>query len=417
MHGHSQKVSIFIVLTVDSVVNGLFIPISLLYLSATSGESLVQVGTLLSIAGFISLPLPLWIGRLVDGVGPKQVVLVAQLLQAAGFAGYLATRSPTTLFGAAVVASMGQRAFWSSIFTLVSHLADGDPDARARERWFGIIGSLRAAGYGIGALVAGIVLSTKSDLASRGAIGADVLLLLVAAVLVGAGIPGASATGPRHSGPQQSRGYQVLWTDRPYLGLVGLNTVFALCNVMLSIAFPPFVTHRLPSMAWLIGPLLAMNTVVQAVLQPLVVRLIRPLSRDKSLRLAGALWASWACLTVIPSWGPRSTVLPCFVLAVLCYSAAQLLHSPVSNALAADAAPADVRGRYLAVFQSSFAIATAIAPTMFSTLFEISSSAPWLGLMLLALLAIPATSFLASRLPESALLGGVKDTDREVKVG
>ncbi|WP_181805022.1 MFS transporter [Streptomyces shenzhenensis] len=391
----------------DSVVTGLFVPMSLLYLSATSGESLVRVGILLSVAGAITLPFPLWVGRLVDGVGPKRVVLVAQLLQAAGFAGYLVTTSPTMLFIAAVVTSLGQRAFWSSIFTLVSYLADGDSDARARERWFGVIGSLRAAGYGVGALTAGVILSMKSNLASRGAIGADVLLLLVAAVLVGAGIPGRAAPSAGRDREHQERGYRVLWADRPYLGLVALNTAFALCNVMLGIAFPPFVTHRLPSMIWAIGPLLAANTIVQAIFQPMVVRLIRSLSRDRSLCLAGALWASWACLTIAPEWAPRVIWLPCLTIAILCYSAAQLVHSPVSNALAADAAPADVRGRYLAIFQTSFAVATVVAPIMFSILFEKSSYAPWTTLALLGLLTIPATLFLASRLPKPALLGGV----------
>ncbi|WP_051864901.1 MFS transporter [Streptomyces griseus] len=402
-----EKVSIFLVLMTDSVVNGLFVPMSLLYLSATSGESLVRVGTLLSIAGAITLPLPLWVGRLVDGVGPKRVVLVAQLLQAAGFAGYLVTTSPTMLFLAAFVTSLGQRAFWSSVFTLVSYLADGDSDARARERWFGVIGSLRAAGYGVGALTAGVILSMQSNLAWRGAIAADVLLLVAAAVLVGAGVPDRAAPSAGHDGEHHERGYRVLWADRPYLGLVALNTVFALCNVMLGIAFPPFVTHRLPSMIWAIGPLLATNTIVQAIFQPLVVRLIRPFSRDRSLCLAGSLWASWACLTMAPEWAPRVMWLPCLVTAILCYSAAQLVHSPVSNALAADAAPDHVRGRYLAIFQTSFAVATVVAPLMFSVLFEQSSSAPWASLVLLGLLTIPTTLFLASRLPKSALLGRV----------
>jgi MFS family permease len=410
---HIEKISIFLILAVDSLANGLFIPISMIYLSTISGESLVQVGTLLSIAGLISLPLPLWIGRLVDQTGPKKVVLVAQLLQAAGFAGYLVAWGRGAIFFAALVVSLGQRAFWSSVFTLVSYLADGDRDARAREKWFGIIGSLRAAGYGVGALAAGIILSTESRAASRGAITADALLLVFAAVVVRVGVPDKAALVKEYREQEQKRGYRILWSDRPYLGLVALNTLFALCNVMLSIAFPPFVARQLPSMMWLVGPLLAINTVVQAIFQPLVVRLIRPHPRHRSLCLAGALWAAWACLTFFPTWTPRVTWIPCLTLAILCYSAAQLVHSPVSNALAADAAPADIRGRYLAIFQFSFAVAGVIAPTMFSALLEVSSLAPWVSLAALSVLAIPITMLVASRLPESALLAGMKERDSQ----
>jgi predicted MFS family arabinose efflux permease len=156
------------VLAVDSLVNGLFVPLSMLYLSASSGASLVRVGTLLSLAGPVSLPLPLWIGGLVDRLGPKPIVLVAQLLQAAGFLGYLMVRSSGAILLAATVAAMGQRAFWSSAFTLVSDLSDRDPGGHSRERWFGITGSLRAVGYGVGAVVAGVALSAKSGPVYRG---------------------------------------------------------------------------------------------------------------------------------------------------------------------------------------------------------------------------------------------------------
>ncbi|MGW3102931.1 hypothetical protein [Streptomyces sp. NPDC001100] len=94
---------------------------------------------------------------------------MAQLLQAAGFLGYLVVRDGAGILLAATVASLGQRAFWSSAFTLVSNLSDRDPGGHSRERWFGVIGSLRALGYGLGAVVAGVALSVKSDLVYRGA--------------------------------------------------------------------------------------------------------------------------------------------------------------------------------------------------------------------------------------------------------
>ena len=222
-------------------------------------------------------------------------------------------------------------------------------------------------GYGIGAVVAGVALSVKPGLVCRGAIGACACLLLVAAVLLERGVPRSVTLKEKPANDEAGgRGYRVLWADRPYLALVGLNTV------------------------------------VQAALQTSVVRLIRPLPRPVSLCLAGVLWASWAALTAGPLWLPRASWVPCLTVAVLCYSAAQLVHSPVSNALSADAAPADVRGRYIAVFQYSFAIATVVAPLLFSALFDLSSVAPWATLAALALLTVPGMPALAPRLPRAA---------------
>ncbi|WP_328785546.1 hypothetical protein OHT68_48185 [Streptomyces canus] len=103
---------------------------------------------------------------------------------------------------------------------------------------------------------------------------------------------------------------------------------------------------------------------------------------------------------------PRALWIPCLTVAVLCYSAAQLVHSPVSNALSADAAPADIRGRYIAVFQYSFALATVVAPLLFSLLFDLSSAARWIALAALALVTVPGMLALAPRLPKSALTTG-----------
>ena len=404
-------ITVFLVLVIDSAVNGLFVPLSMLFLSTSSGTSLIEVGALLTVAGLLSLPLPLWIGRLVDRRGPKPIVLVAQLLQAAGFFGYLVTGNGGMIFVAATVVSLGQRAFWSSAFTLVSNLSDRDPGRHSRERWFGIIGSLRAAGYGVGAIVSGLALSANSDPVYREMIGVCACLLLAACLLVGWGVQGTAAVPvqARRDGPGSAKpgrgGYRILWADRPYLALIGLNTAFALCNVMLSIAFPLFIFRQLPTLTWLVGPLLAMNTAVQVVLQGPVVRLIRPLPRHKSLCLAGVLWASWACLTAAPLWIPSVLWVPCLVVAVVCYSGAQLVHSPVSNALSADAAPQDIRGRYLAVFQYSFAIAGVAAPLLFSLLFAVSSAAPWAALAVLALMTVPGMLVLARHLPQHALMG------------
>lgn len=398
----STKVAIFSVLMIDSAVNGLFIPLSLLYLVAASGATLTHIGVLLSIAGALALPLPLWIGRLVDRVGARPVVLAAQVLQAAGFAAYVMASSLPTVFVAATVASLGRAAYWSSIYVLLSGLTDQDTDPRARERWFGIAGALRAAGYGLGALVAGFALAAHSLALYQSVIAGNVVLLLVAGVLV-AGLVPRSAAPPEAT--EQGRGYRVLWADRPYLTLIAFNTVFALCNVLLSIGLPPFVAQGLPSITWAVGPLLAMNTVVQALCQPFVVRLVRGLRRPISLCLAGVLWAAWSLATMSALYLPSPLRIPGLALAVLCYSAAQMIHSPVSNAMSADGAPVDVRGRYLAVFQSSFAIATVVAPTMFSTLLDVGNAVPWVVLSLAVGLTIPGLLLLTPRLPAAAVTG------------
>jgi MFS family permease len=92
-------------------------------------------------------------------------------------------------------------------------------------------------------------------------------------------------------------------------------------------------------------------------------------------------------------------------VAILCYSAAQMLHSPTSTAMAADASPADVRGRYLASFQYSFSIANLIAPLLFSALLAVGPNVPWLVIALCAFATVPLLLTIVPRLPAVALTG------------
>ncbi|MBR7834911.1 MFS transporter [Actinospica durhamensis] len=397
----------FTVLTIDSLTAGLFTPLSLLYLTKSSHASVAHIGILLSLASLVALPVPLWVGRLVDRWDAKPVVLIAQVLQALGFLGYVAVSSPTSVFCIATLAAIGRLAFWAAIYVLLGSLTDGDADPRARDRWFGILAALRAAGYGLGAVLAGFALSISSLNFYRWLIATNGMLLVVAAVLV---LTGVSASRTSRAAQVDGRGYRVLLRDRPFLSLTSLNTMYALCNMLLSVGFPLYIASALPHLIWAVGPLLVMNTVVQALLQPAMVRWTRNLSRQIPLAMAGALWACWALATLAARHVPSDLAVPACTVAILCYSAAQMLHLPASTAMATDAAPIDVRGRYLATFQYSFSIAGMIAPSMFSTLLVLGADVPWAVVSAVAIGTIPLLMAIAPRLPAAALTGARNPT-------
>jgi len=403
--GRSRRLTsacLLAVLVSDSLAAGSFTPLSLLYLTESTDTPFAHIGFLLTMASLVALPLPLWVGRLVDRWGAKPVVLVSQVLQAVGFVGYVAVSGSASVFVVALVEALGWQAFWASIYALISSLTDGDADPRARDRWFGLSGALRAAGYGLGAALAGVALSVSSLDLYRWLIAANAILITVAALLVLVGVPGSGATSAE---PVAGRGYRVLLRDGPYLSLISLNTVYALCNMLLSVGFPLYVAGALPGAIWAVGPLLVMNTVAQALLQPAVVRWTRKLPRQVPLAMAGVLWACWGLVTLSARHVPGAFTVATCAVAILCYSAAQMLHSPTSTAMATDAAPIDVRGRYLASFQYSFSIAGMITPLMFSTLLAVGPDVPWAVISTLAIATVPLLMVIVPRLPAVALTG------------
>lgn len=91
-------------------------------------------------------------------------------------------------------------------------------------------------------------------------------------------------------------------------------------------------------------------------------------------------------------------MVPVLVDATFLFTAAETVHGPVLQSLATELSPPGARGRYLAVFQYSFTVASLVAPAFFTTLFEVGYWLPWLVLGVVNVFAA-----LAMRLPEQVI--------------
>jgi len=393
----NRNLPFFAATSIDALGTGLFTPMSLLYFARVPEIPLATVGVLLSVAAAVTLPLPVLVGQAVDRFGARSVVILAQFAQALGFFCYLAVSGPVSLVLAAMLVSCGQRAFWSAVFTLVADLSERD--GTTPDRWFALVGMAQTAGYGVGGLVSGLLLAGATDDLFRLVVLANAVTFVAAGVLllfVRAGRRQQRAAAERG-------GYRVLLADRPYQALIATNTVFALCSVFLGIALPVYLVDGVAAPGWLLGPLLVGNTILLAVGQTVAVRLVKPLSRVRALVIAGALWTVWAIASALAVEVPAGVLVPYLAVCMVFYAVAELIHAPVSNALAAAAAPAELRGRYLAIFQYSFTIAMVLAPGLFTVLFTAGRTLPWLALGVLAAVGTIAMSALERRLPAHAL--------------
>ena len=150
---------VVLALVVDAVGSGLFLPFSVLFFVATTDLSVAEVGLALSIAGlarFVAGPVA---GSVADRLGPHRVLVAANLLQGAGFLGYLLADRLGVLVLVALLVQAGNATFWSSYPPLVVAIAAPGE----RERWFGLLGALRNVGFAIGALAAGLAVSIGGD--------------------------------------------------------------------------------------------------------------------------------------------------------------------------------------------------------------------------------------------------------------
>ena len=253
-------------LVVDSLGNGLFLPLSLIFFLALTDVPLALLGALLTAATAITLPVPIWAGALADRFGALAVVVAAQVLQAAGFVAYAHVGGPVSVFAAAALVAVGVRLFWSVIFTALADYAENSAGTWALDTWYSISNGARTAGLAAGGLVTGVVLAD-------GRAGTYIAVAYAAAICfaAAAGLIAAFVRIPhtRHRvEPDQAGGaggYRVVLRDRAFVALVGVNTIFALASIMLGLALPTVVQQVFAGPGWLTAGVLAGNALAIAV--------------------------------------------------------------------------------------------------------------------------------------------------------
>ncbi|MGZ3624883.1 MAG: MFS transporter [Ktedonobacteraceae bacterium] len=401
---HIRGASSFIVaMFIDALGSGLFVPFSLLYFHTVASLPLQVVGIMLTIAAILTLPMSLVTGILIDRIGTRRILVASELLLAAGFFGYLLVRTVPGLFAAALIATSGDRMFWVAQPTMIAEIAGpGEQD-----RWYGLVGSVRMAGLSIGGLLAGFIIATGSVIAFQVLAGIDVLSFLVVFVLFLPLLRGRN----RHSIKRlKNSGYGLIIRDRPFIGLVISNIAFIFCIFMLTTALPVYAVEALRAPAWIVGFVLALNTLLMAGGQTFTVRLLEPHRRTRVLVAAGLVWSSACSLLALALIVPRLLLVPYLITVVILYTFAELMHAPTANALAAQAGPSGLRGRYVAVYQFSWGIGIALTPALFTLLFTRGPALPWLVLTGLSLVATLVIYQIEGRLPAQAIRMAISQT-------
>ncbi|WP_222710879.1 MFS transporter [Quadrisphaera setariae] len=400
---------------VDSLGNGLFLPLSLVFFLELTDVPLAQLGLLLTLANALTLPVPVWVGGLVDRFGARPLVVAAQLLQSVGFAAYAHVQGAVGVFLASTLVAVGVRVFWSSVFTAIAEHADADARpgrAWSTDTWFSVANGARTAGLALGGLVTGVVIADGREGTYVAVAYASAVCFAVAALLIAVVVPshhrrraaGAVAASGADA-PETPVGYRALLRDGPFAVLTALNTVYALTSMMLGLALPTVVLTVLQAPAWLTASVLAGNAALIALLSaPVGLRTPR-FRRTRVLVVAASLWTAWAAGMALLAPGRLAVVVVLVVAVTLLFTAAELLHAPASTALASAAAPEGARGRYLAVFQYSFTVASIVAPAFFTSLASVSSALPWLVLAGLNAASVVVLLRLERHLPAAALRG------------
>jgi MFS family permease len=390
-------------LGIDAVGSGVWQPVSLLYFLAQTDLSLVQVGLAVSIGSLVVLPLVPLAGQLVDAVGSKRLLQAGNLLQAAGFAAYPLAHSLAAVIAVLVLSTVGRTMFWGSYGPLVA----GITRSGERETWFGFLHAMRNAGFGIGGLLAAAAVSIGTDAAYTAVVLANAASYLLAFVLM-SGVAG----GDRAANAAVAGGWAEVARDRGYRWLVVNNLGYAMAGMVLTIALPVYFVTMLGLPGWVPGAVFVINTVLIGVGQGLVVRAMTGAVRTRVVLAA----VGFTALGFVAMWAAAPLPVVVAVAVVLAgavlFTLGEMCAGPVLGALAAESPPAELRGRYMAVVQLSWAVASTVAPVLYAAMLDAGTAVTWAGLLgLLVLWAMSCLPLhrllpLAARPVTNAAVGG-----------
>ncbi|MCZ0978307.1 MFS transporter [Streptomyces diastatochromogenes] len=171
--------------------DGIYVPLTMLFIHGLTGLSLTSIGTGLTVAGLSALAFMPAAGILIDRFGGRRVLIAVLALRAIGFAAYPFADSYPAFLTIALIVAVGMWASSPSQQSLIGDLARG----AERDRLLAWDRSLRNAGMGAGSLAAAGMLAWNGTTGFIVAAEALAAVFAVAAVLV-ARIPG-SAASPR----------------------------------------------------------------------------------------------------------------------------------------------------------------------------------------------------------------------------
>nr|WP_272920468.1 MFS transporter [Streptomyces sp. SID5910] len=371
---------------IDSVGNGMLLPLGLLYFTDVRGLPLAQVGVATTVGQAIALPVTFLAGRLMDRAGPKPVVVWANVVAAVGFALFLAADELWHVAAVYVLVQSGINMYFTAQRTLVTHVTEPGE----RRSWFAFTGSLRNVGLAAGAAAAAGALTVFGQGSLRWMIAADAATYLLAALCFAA----VTTTAPRAEGAAPDAVVSRADDTRRYLVLVAVNIPYVLAQAMLAVLVAVYTTRSLGLPASAASALFVVNTVIVSGLSTVVTAHLAPKVPRRAVAAGYLLMTAGMGAFALPAL-PRlaSTAWAALLVAMVLFSLAEILLGPALSELSVSLTPGAAGGFTQGLYQFSWAVGMVAAPAVFTLLLEAGPLLPWgveAAACLAAVLAAPA---------------------------
>lgn len=341
--------------------SGLTMPFLYVYLAQVRGIPTQTVGLLFAWMGVVSfLAEPLG-GTLIDRFGPRPVMISGLLVETVTtyLIGHVASVGQALVVITAVC--LGTAGLYPATTAMLTRLVP----ATERERVYAVQFMLMNAGFGVGGLVASVLVDTSSV--------ASFQLLYLIDALSYLGYILVVLTLPRSAGSLESvtdagaevlpGGWREVLSDRAMLRFMLVCIVVVTFGyAQMEAGFAAYVTETGGVPASRLGWSFAANTVVIVLGQLVALRFIPGRSRTRVLALAASIWSvSWLVVAMTGRVEGGAAVVFA-ILGLGLFGVGETLWAPVAPAVVNDLAPEHLRGRYNSAQAMVWTTASVLGP-------------------------------------------------------
>jgi MFS family permease len=333
-----------------------------LYLSAQRGASPALAGLIVGGYGIGGVAGTLLGGVLTDRWGRRSTLLAAHFATAALLVALGVSTDLRLVAGFSLLLGLGQ-AMPSPAF--VAAIIDVVP-AERRSRAF----NLQFWAFNLGMAGASLLAGLLAEWSYLGLFLIDATATVLTGVLIAWKVPETLSRRPTVAVPAAGRGMRTVLADRIFLVFVGLTLLQALLYAQTSTIVPLAMSDDglSPSSYGLVT---ALGGTLIVLGQLFVPRLIDRHRKDRVLAVAVAAMAlGFAALTVADR-------LAGYLLAAAVWTVGSMLAAPPNAEINSELAPAELRGRYQAVFFLTFPTAAFLAPALGGVSLQAFGSGHW----------------------------------------
>lgn len=365
----------FFGMTVSTIGASMLWPFLMLYVSDTLHVSLATVGGLATLNAAVGVAAALVGGPLTDRLGRKWVMVLSLVANGAAY-GFM-SRAGTLVDFAILYAITGA---FNPLYRLSGDamMADLVPPQRRADA-YALLRLSNNVGVAIGPSVGGILASASYATAFYFAAAGMTCYGLIMAIFSRETL----ARRPDATPVTMLGGYDTVVRDRRFMPFIGALTLTQVCATLMWMLMAVYAKHGFGVSERVYGLIPTTNALMVIFFQVIVTRFTKKRPPLRMLAL-GALFYAVGVGSVALAHGFTG-----FWISMVVMTVGELVLMPTSSAYAASCAPADMRGRYMSVYNLSWPVAAGIAPVAGGFLSDtLGPVTTWYGGMLAGLPAV-----------------------------